>query len=47
MKAVRIHSRGGPKALVYEDAPVPKITKGDALIKVRATAITPTEFTWN
>ena len=47
MKAVRIHSRGGPEALVYEDAPVPKIGKGDALIKVHATAITPTEFTWN
>ena len=47
MKAVRIHSRGGPEALVYEDAPVPKITKGDALIRVYAAAITPTEFTWN
>jgi len=47
MKAVRIHSRGGPEALVYEDAPVPKITKGDALIRVHAAAITPTEFSWN
>jgi NADPH:quinone reductase-like Zn-dependent oxidoreductase len=47
MRAVRIHSRAGPEALVYEDAPVPKITKGDALIKVHAAAITPTEFTWN
>jgi len=32
---------------VYEDAPVPKITNGEALIKVHAAAITPTEFTWN
>ena len=47
MKAIRIHSRAGPEALVYEDAPVPKIAKGEALIKVHATAITPTEFTWN
>jgi NADPH:quinone reductase-like Zn-dependent oxidoreductase len=47
MKAVRMHTRAGPEALVYEDAPVPKITKGDALIKVHAAAITPTEFTWN
>lgn len=47
MKAVRIHSHTGPEALVYEDAPVPKIAKGDALIKVHAAAITPTEFTWN
>jgi len=47
MKAIRIYSRAGPEALVYEDAPVPKIAKGEALIKVHATAITPTEFTWN
>jgi len=47
MKAVRTHTRAGPEALVYEDAPVPKITKGEALIKVHAAAITPTEFTWN
>jgi len=47
MKAVRMHTRAGPEALVYEDVPVTKITKGDALIKVHATAITPTEFTWN
>jgi len=47
LKAIRIHSRGGPEALVYEDALVPKITNGDALIKVHAAAITPTEFTWN
>ena len=47
MKAIRIHSRAGPEALVYEDAPVPKIIKGEALTKVHAAAITPTEFTWN
>ena len=47
MKAIRIHSRAGPEALVYEDAPVPEVTKGDALLKVHAAAITPTEFTWN
>jgi NADPH:quinone reductase-like Zn-dependent oxidoreductase len=47
MKAVRTHIRAGPEALVYEDAPMPKITKGETLIKVHAAAITPTEFTWN
>lgn len=47
MKAIRTHIRAGPEALVYEDAPVPKIAAGDALIKVHAAAITPTEFTWN
>jgi len=47
MKAVRMHTRAGPDALVYEDAPVPKIAEGEALVKVHAAAITPTEFTWN
>jgi len=47
MKAVRLHTRGGPEALVYEDVPVPKISKGDVVIKVHAAGITPTEFTWN
>jgi NADPH:quinone reductase-like Zn-dependent oxidoreductase len=47
MKAIRMHARAGPEALVYEDAPLPKINGGDALIKVRAAGITPTEFTWN
>jgi NADPH:quinone reductase-like Zn-dependent oxidoreductase len=47
MKAIRIHVRGGPEALVYEDAPIPGIGNGEVLIKVHAAAITPTEFTWN
>ena len=47
MKAVRMHTRGGPEALVYEDAPMPKISNQEALIKVHAAGITPTEFTWN
>ena len=46
MKAVRVHARAGPEALVYEDAPVPEIRHGDALIRVRAAGITPTELTW-
>lgn len=47
MKAIRMHIRAGPEALVYEDAPVPKTGHGDALVRVRAAGITPTEFTWN
>jgi NADPH:quinone reductase-like Zn-dependent oxidoreductase len=47
MKAVRMHSRGGPEKLVYEDAPNPRIGEGDALVRVRAAGMTPTEFTWN
>ncbi len=47
MKAVRMHTRGGPEALVFEDAPRPAIAVGQALVRVGAAAITPTEFTWN
>ena len=47
MKAITMHARGGPEALVYEDVPTPKIGPEDVLIKVRAAGVTPTEFTWN
>lgn len=47
MKSIRIHNRGGPENLVYEDAPIPHILPGDALVKVHAVGITPTELTWN
>jgi len=47
LKAIRIHTRAGPEALVYEEVATPQINDGQALIKVHATGITPTEFTWN
>jgi NADPH:quinone reductase-like Zn-dependent oxidoreductase len=47
LKAVRVHQRAGPEGLVYEEAPLPTIGRGDALIGVYAAGITPTEFTWN
>jgi len=47
MKAIRIHSRGGPEVLSYEDAPIPDLAPGYALVKVHAAGITPTELTWN
>jgi NADPH:quinone reductase-like Zn-dependent oxidoreductase len=47
MKAVRMHTRSGAEALVFEDAPMPQLRLGDALVKVHAAGITPTEFTWN
>jgi len=47
MKAIRIHQRGGPENLVYEDAPIPKLQIGDALVRVYAMAITPAELTWD
>ena len=39
MKAARIHQHGGPGALVYEDAPDPRIRADQALVRVRACAL--------
>ena len=47
MNAIRVHSRGGPQALVYETVPRPTLGASEALVRVHAAAITPTEFTWN
>jgi NADPH:quinone reductase-like Zn-dependent oxidoreductase len=44
MKAVRIHSYGGPEVLVYEDAPLPPIADDDVLIRVHAAAINPVDW---
>lgn len=47
MKAIRMHTRGGPELLAYEDAPKPDLQLGDALVRVIATSITKTELTWD
>jgi NADPH:quinone reductase-like Zn-dependent oxidoreductase len=47
MKAIRLHRRGGPEQIVFEDAPAPALQPGDALVRVHACAITPTELTWD
>jgi NADPH:quinone reductase-like Zn-dependent oxidoreductase len=47
MKAIRLHARGGPEQLVYEDAPAPVLGPGDALVRVYATSITRTELNWD
>lgn len=47
MKAIRIHRRGGPEQLIFEEAPKPTVTAGDALVRVRSCAITPAELTWS
>ncbi len=47
MKAIRLHTSGGPEALVYEEAPEPRPQAGEVLVRVQATAITPTEFEWS
>ena len=47
MKAIRMHTQGGPELLAYEDAPKPALQPGDALVRVIATSITTTELTWD
>ena len=47
MKAIRVHERGGPEVLIYEDAPRPMLLPGDALVRVYASAITKDELTWD
>jgi len=46
MKAIRLHEKGGAEQVVYEDAPVPNLSEGDALVKVLACGITTNELTW-
>ncbi|HEV2661237.1 MAG TPA: NADP-dependent oxidoreductase [Ktedonobacteraceae bacterium] len=46
MKAIRIHGRGGPDRLVYEDAPQPHPGPGEALVRVYATGVIATELSW-
>jgi NADPH:quinone reductase-like Zn-dependent oxidoreductase len=47
MKAVRAHTRGGPEALRYEDAPVPEVGASEVLVEVHAAAVTPGELAWD
>jgi NADPH:quinone reductase-like Zn-dependent oxidoreductase len=46
MKAVRMHSLGGPRQLVYEDVEMPLLGPGDALVRVIASSITKDELSW-
>src|SRR5262249_41951567 len=49
MKAVRSHTPEGFEgidSLVYEEAPDPRPSIGDALVQVRAASFTPTELVW-
>ncbi len=46
MKAVYLEKKGGPESLTVGDIPQPRPGANEALIKVHATAVMPTEFTW-
>jgi NADPH:quinone reductase-like Zn-dependent oxidoreductase len=46
MRALRLHERGGPERIRCEEAPLPFVGLGDALLRVRAASFTPTELSW-
>ncbi len=46
MKAIRLHARGGPESLRFEEAPTPRPGAGELLVRVCAAAVTPTELLW-
>src|SRR5712672_751608 len=46
MWALRLHERGGPEQLTYEQAPRPYVGIGDVLVRVHAASFTPTELGW-
>lgn len=39
MKAIRIHTHGGPETMVYEDAPVPTPGTGEVIVKVQVSGV--------
>jgi NADPH:quinone reductase-like Zn-dependent oxidoreductase len=44
MKAIRFHQYGGVENLQFEDIPVPQLTKGQVLVRVRAASINPIDI---
>ncbi len=44
MKAVRLHGFGGPDVLSYEEAPLPRLTGGDVLVRVCAVGLNPPDW---
>jgi NADPH:quinone reductase-like Zn-dependent oxidoreductase len=44
MKAVRIHSYGGPEVLVEEEVPRPQAGPGEVLVRVHAAGINPLDW---
>jgi NADPH:quinone reductase-like Zn-dependent oxidoreductase len=46
MKAIHLRARGGPEQLVFEDANEPTPARNEALVRVHASGVTPTELLW-
>jgi len=44
MKAIRIHSYGGPELMQFEDAPVPACGADDLLVRVVAAGVNPIDW---
>jgi NADPH:quinone reductase-like Zn-dependent oxidoreductase len=47
MKAIRIHGRGGPDHLVYDEVPKPQPGPQEVLVRVAASGIIVTELMWD
>src|SRR5258708_3877074 len=47
MKAIRLHGRGGPERLVYEEVPPPHPGQGEVLVRVYATGVIANELRWD
>lgn len=44
MKAVRIHTFGGPEVLKCEDVPKPQARTSEALVRVKAAGVNPIDW---
>src|SRR2546430_15771063 len=44
MKAVRIHEFGGRERVQLEEVAIPKVTRGKALVRIRAAAVNPVDW---
>src|SRR5207237_2856546 len=47
MKEIRLHGRGGPDHLVYEDAPQRRPGEEEGLVRVYATGVIANELKWD
>lgn len=44
MKAIRIHSFGGPETLIYEDVPEPQLKANEVLVRNHAAGVNPIDW---